>query len=350
MTTNLIVFARTTPADMNAMRAAGDVNVIDGWREFQDEIFEGWPEGLRARSGQAVEQTTSAAQREEILASADAVLLGYPYPKHILARMPRLRWVHLAGAGVASLAGSEWWASAVATTSSRGHTNAALIGETVMAGVYALAKGLDVAALNSKARDFKLGSYRTPRQVAGKTMGVLGAGGIGRNAARLARGVGLRTIGLRRSVEGPPVEDEDFEVVYGPRGLHDMLAETDFLVIAAMLTDETRNLIGGAELASLRDDAFVINVARGEIVNETALAAALASGTIAGAYLDVWTDDMASPPIRDILDAPNLIFTPHISGRSEKPGRSSIEFFQENLRRFVAEEALENVVDWARGY
>jgi phosphoglycerate dehydrogenase-like enzyme len=350
VTINLIVFTRTTPADLTAMRAIGDLNVIDGWREFQDEIFERWPEALRGRSGQAVEQTTTASQREEMLASADAVLLGYPYPKHILSRMPRLRWVHLAGAGVSSLAGSEWWASAVLTTSSRGHTNAALIGETVMAGVYALAKGLDVAALNSKARNFKLDSYRMPRQIAGKTMGVLGAGGIGRSAARLARAAGMRAIGLRRSVEGTAEPDEDFDLVFGPRGMHDMLAETDFLVIAAMLTEETRSLVGGAELASLRDDAFVINVARGEIVDETALAAALASGTIAGAYLDVWTDDMASPPIRELLDAPNVIFTPHIAGRSENPGRSSIEFFQNNLRRYLAGEPLENVVDWTRGY
>jgi phosphoglycerate dehydrogenase-like enzyme len=218
-----------------------------------------------------------------------------------------------------------------------------------MAAVYALAKGLDVAALNSKAHDFNLASYRPPRRVAGKTMGVLGAGGIGRAAARLARGAGMRTIGLRRSVV-TPAPDDDFDLVYGPRSLHDMLAETDFLVIAAMLTDETRRLVGATELAALRDDAFVINVARGEIVDEVALAAALASGTIAGAYLDVWTDDMASPPIRELLDAPNVIFTPHISGRSESPGRSSIQFFCENLRRFVNGEPLENVVDWTRGY
>jgi len=332
------------------MRTLGDVNVFDGWREFQDEIFDGWPEALRARSGQSFDLTTAAAQREEMLATADAVLLGYPYPKRILTRMPKLRWAHLAGAGVSSLADSDWWDSEVTTTSSRGHTNPELIGETVMAGVYALAKGLDVAALNSRARDFNLGSYRPPVQVAGKTMGVLGAGGVGRSAARLARGAGMRTIGLRRSVESGTEGDEDFERVYGPRDLHDMLAETDFLVIAAMLTEETRRLVGGAELASLRDNAFVINVARGEIVDETALAAALASGTIAGAYLDVWTDDMASPPIRELLDAPNVLFTPHISGRSEQPGRSSVQFFIENLGRFVAGEPLENVVDWTRGY
>src|SRR5687768_11922949 len=115
------------------MRALGDVNVSDGWREFQDEIFEGWPEALRARSGQSFELTTTASQREEMLATTDAVLLGYPYPKRILSRMPRLRWAHLAGAGVSSLAASEWWSSEVTTTSSRGHTNADLIGETVMA-------------------------------------------------------------------------------------------------------------------------------------------------------------------------------------------------------------------------
>ena len=219
-----------------------------------------------------------------------------------------------------------------------------------MAAVFALAKGIDVAALNTQARTFTVSSYRPIRQVCGKVMGIVGVGGIGRSAARLARANGMRVIGTRRSIGGQPASDADIDQLYSPERLHEMLTQADFAVIAAMLTEETEGLIGEKELSSLPEGAFLINVARGEIVQDKPLAEALLSGRLAGAYLDVWTNDMWSPPSDVLLSAPNIIFTPHISGRSDVPGSSSLQFFCANLARFIRGAALENCVDWQRGY
>src|SRR5262249_49410366 len=122
------------------------------------------------------------------------------------------------------------------------------------------------------------------RQVSGKTIGIVGLGGIGREIARLAQGLGMRGIGMRRSAE--PVEY--VERLCPPSELHALLAESDLVVLATQLTDETHRLIDRAAFAAMRRGAFVINVARGELIDEAALAEALRSGQVAGFAADVY--------------------------------------------------------------
>ncbi len=349
---NVLIFSRLTADALESVRvvAPDRLNVIDGWSEFQDELAQDWPQSMLQRSSTSLPpHKLSDAERDAVLSTAGVVLLGYPYPKHLPGRMPKLTWAHLGGAGVSSLAGSDWWASGIPTTSSRGHTNAETIAEAAIAGVFMLARRLDLGALNTGAGIFTVTSYGQPRRIAGKTLGIVGVGGIGGHVARLAKGAGMRVAGTRRSASSRQTDVDGLDVLYPPSQLVEMLAETDFLVIASMLTDETAGMIGEREFEALKPGAYLINIARGEIVDEAAFVGALTSGKLAGAYVDVWKDDMWSPPSEALRNAPNVVFTPHISGRSDASG-GSLGFFCENLARYLKGEPLQNLVDWDRGY
>jgi phosphoglycerate dehydrogenase-like enzyme len=129
-----------------------------------------------------------------------------------------------------------------------------------------------------------------------------------------------------------------------------MLAEADFIAVCAMLTAETERMLDTAAFNAAKEGAYLLNVARGEIVDEEALAAALRSGRLAGAYLDVWDNDFADPPSETLLSAPNIVFTPHVSGRSDTSQGFSMDVFCDNLERLLEGRPLVNVVDWERGY
>ena len=128
------------------------------------------------------------------------------------------------------------------------------------------------------------------------------------------------------------------------------MAESDFIAVCAMWTPETERLLDKAAFDAAKPGAFLLNVARGEIVDELAMVEALQSGRLAGAYIDVWWNDTQDPPIPELLNAPNLIVTPHVSGGSDGDYRGGIDVFCENLARLLRGEPLLNVVDWQRGY
>jgi phosphoglycerate dehydrogenase-like enzyme len=187
-----------------------------------------------------------------------------------------------------------------------------------------------------------------PRELCGKTVGIIGMGHIGAAVAQRARAFGCRVLGIRRSftARGPDaVADE----AVPPSDLDYLLGESDFVVIAAPLTPETRGLIGEAQLRAMKPSACLINVARGAIVDEPALIRALKEGWIAGAGLDVFVREPL-PPESELWDLENLILTPHISGGTEIYSLRATEIFCANLRRYLAGQPLENVVDPNRGY
>jgi phosphoglycerate dehydrogenase-like enzyme len=117
-----------------------------------------------------------------------------------------------------------------------------------------------------------------------------------------------------------------------------------------MWTTETENLIDAEAIAAMKDEAYLINIARAEVVNEAAMLAALHSGKLGGAFVDVWANEFEQPPHAELLSAPNLTFMPHTSGRSDVSHAFALDVFCDNLRRFINDEPLENVVDWERGY
>ena len=129
-----------------------------------------------------------------------------------------------------------------------------------------------------------------------------------------------------------------------------MLAESDFVALCAMWTPETERILDKQAFAAMKTGAFLLNAARGELVDEAAMVEALKDGRLAGAYIDVWWHDTDEPPIPELLQAPNLIITPHVSGGADGNYRGGMDVFCENLRRLLAGEELLNVVDWERGY
>ena len=182
----------------------------------------------------------------------------------------------------------------------------------------------------------------------GSTVAVIGLGAIGSEVARLSHAFGAHVIATRRSAQ-PGDSAEFVNALFPADALHEVLAQADYAALCVPSTDETRRLIGAPELAALPESAVLINIARGAVVDWGAMCDALRAGTIAAVYTDV-SDPEPLPPDDPSWQVPNLFITPHNSGNQPHYVDRAADLFAENLRHYLAGEALENVVDPARGY
>lgn len=300
---------------------------------------------------EVLEGNDAAADRDALLTRAEVLLLGYPVPDVIAARAPHLRWVHHSRAGVSNMYQSDLWTSTIELTSSRGAVAVRAIAEYAMAGIFYFARGLDAAiAQQSEGRVSREGYRMAP--VRGSTLGVIGLGGIGREVARLAAAVGMGVIATRRSLRSARHDDRDVDLVLPASELHFLLAQSDFVVLCAQLTPETKGILDRAAFAAMKPGAVLVNVARGEEIDEQAMLDALQSGRLAGALLDVYEGELfGRPPRPELQTSPSLLLTPHISARGDTSGGDPVKaLFVENLRRYLAKEPLLNLVDRRRGY
>ncbi len=284
------------------------------------------------------------------LAEAEAIFrwVGGKRFSQLVADAPRLRWLHTASAGVDHVFTPEVLAQAESgalALSDSGPAFGPAISEWVLMMMLAAARHLPEQQEHQRNRSWQ--AVKGQREIFGATVGIVGLGPIGRAVAERAKAFGMRVVGLRRSPQ--PVDSVD-EVLTGSAGLETLIAASDYVVLAAALTGETHHLIGAEQLARIKPDAWLINIARGGMVDESALIQALQSGQIAGAALDVF----AAEPLQadsPLWGMPNVLISPHNSG-GWTPGLRArqLAIFVENLRRFAKGEALENVVDIARGY
>jgi len=188
----------------------------------------------------------------------------------------------------------------------------------------------------------------TPMLLRGQTAGVLGLGMVGKEIARLCKAFGMTVWGIHRSSrEGEAYPNVD--QVYSREQLPHFLSASDYVIIAMPLTRETKGLIREKELRSMKSTAYLINVARGAIVNEVMLIRALEEKWISGAGLDVFVDEPL-PPTSRFYDLPNVIFSPHISGEMPDYELRATEVFCENLRRYLQGQAFLHEVDKSKGY
>lgn len=291
----------------------------------------------------------SPAERDCVLANAHILVLTLPYPKRLLPRTPNLLWAQYLWAGVSDLQRSDLWGSRVRLTSARGYVDATPIAEMVIAAALHFAKNLRIAVAQGLVGELDAAPYSL-RLLAGRTMGVVGLGGIGAEVARLAAALGMRVVASRRSVERVRPGEGPIETLYPPSALREMLAECDYLALAASLTPDTHHVIGADAFAAMKDGAVVLNVGRGELIDEAALKDALRSGKLAGAYLDVYEDEWFRPPDPELLANPNVLMTPHNSGHVDVASSFALDVLTRNIARFVAGEPLINEVDWERGY
>lgn len=261
----------------------------------------------------------------------------------LLARAPRLTWVHSASAGVERVLTPAARARALTITNAR-DVFSQPIAEYVLTMVLAIARRLPQLLELQRERTWQ---PLEATELGDVTIGLLGYGSLGRTVARLAGAFGARVIATRRHPEGGA--DEGVELLGGPRALPALLGRSDFVVLAAPLTPETDGLIDAAALAAMKPGAWLINVARGRLVDERALIRALREGRIGGAVLDTFRDEPL-PSDSPFYDLSNAIVTPHTSWSSGRVLDRTIELFCDNLRRFAAGEPLRNVVDVAAGY
>jgi D-2-hydroxyacid dehydrogenase (NADP+) len=268
----------------------------------------------------------------------------------MVERAPRLRWVHSTAAAVANLLPlDEFAARGIIVTNSRG-IQAVPIAEHVMGGLLVLARRFNVMFDAQRDRRWiqnELTRDAWPWSLQGRKMTILGLGTIGQEVARRAHAFGISVTGIRRRLEQPA--PPFVERMVGPDRLHDALPGCDVLVISAPFISGTDGLIGAREIALLNAGAIIINVARGKIVDEAALIAAIQTGHLGGAVLDVFEReplDRASP----LWGLPNVIISPHSAGVRPDHWDEVIDLFSENLRRFQRGEPLLNMVNCDAGY
>ena len=267
----------------------------------------------------------------------------------LLARCPNLAWVHSATAGVERVLTPDAAARGVTITNARGVFSEPIAEYTVMMILSVLRRLPELLELQNE-RTWQPLPAREMRQV---TVGVVGLGSIGRNVARLALAFGARVIGTRKE---PDLRKDFTEPM--PDGMHrimdhdqlpELLAESDFVVLSVPLTPETDKLMNGPRLAQMKPGSWLINVARGRLVDQRALLRALRNGPMAGAILDtIWEEPL--PPSSPLWDAPGLILTPHTSWSSGRVLDRSIGLFCDNLVRYRDGREMLNLVDPEAGY
>jgi|HubBroStandDraft_6_1064221.scaffolds.fasta_scaffold04003_8 phosphoglycerate dehydrogenase-like enzyme len=283
-------------------------------------------------------------------AAVDAsVLFNWSGPlvlfKEVFAMCPNLLWVHSRSVGLERTLFPELVESAVPLTNGAGVFSASL-GEFALAAILYFAKDFRRIIRNQMAGVWEAFDVSW---ASGKTVGIIGYGDIGRAVAERVRALGMTVLAVRRHASTSRGADPLVEQTYTPEQRLEMLSRCDFVVVAAPLTSETRGMIGEAEFAAMKPTAVVINVGRGPIINEEAMAKALSSGRIAGAALDVF-DHEPLPAGHPFYKLENVLLSPHCADHTPDWLDNAMKFFIEQYERFRKGEPLLNVVDKNLGY
>jgi phosphoglycerate dehydrogenase-like enzyme len=286
---------------------------------------------------------------EAHLQNAEALMTWSLRPDQFkLAR--RLRWIHSPAAGVNQLLFPELIDSDLVLTNAR-EVHGTVVAELVIALVFALAKNLHRASHFQRqhlwGQESMWDESPRPREISGATLGLVGLGTIGREVARRASALGMRVIAVRSHLQS--ASPAEVAQVFGSAQIDELLSQSDYVVLAAPVTPATRNLINASRLSKMKPQACLINVSRGSLVDEAALAQALHEHKIGGAAFDVFEQEPL-PADSPLWDLENLLVTPHIGGLTEKLWGRHYALFSENLRRYIKREPLLSLVDKQQGY
>lgn len=297
----------------------------------------------------------------EAAAGGCDVLFGFRVPDELMKQAPHLKWVQLLSAGADHiLKGALAAHTGVAVTTASG-IHSTPIAEYTIGSMLAWSHGLHLTMRSQIRREWKrTGFMESLDSMRGKVLGVIGYGSIGRETARIAQGLGMTVLALKRSPgdrrdtgwNPPGVGDPEGTIParwYGPDQCEAILRESDYVTVTLPLTPETRGLIGVREIAAMRPNAYIVNIGRGEVIDQAALIEALRENRIGGAGLDVFERE----PLElesGLWDLENVILTPHVSGAFKNYNGYCCELFAANLERFRAGRPLLNLVDRALGY
>jgi phosphoglycerate dehydrogenase-like enzyme len=315
------------------------------------------PRGFADRYGASIEAAGDGRIRllplvgEEGEAGLDGVEIAVyapyegPLPfAELAARMPGLRWIHSTGAGIDSFASPELVDRGVIVTNSAG-VYAPAMAEYVVAGMVAIAR--DLRRLIAQQEEGRWNHEEVSGvELYGKRVGIIGFGATGRYIAAVCKALGMEVWATKRTpmlTEGEPVDR-----LLPADALHELLGASDYVVVAASLNSTTRHLLGAAEFSAMKHGAGLVNVARGGLVDQEALIAALDDGRVGGAVLDVVTPQPL-PPDSPLWAHPRVIVTSHISGGSPEGWARSMDLFCKNLPLYLEGDTgrLGNLVDLA---
>jgi D-2-hydroxyacid dehydrogenase (NADP+) len=289
------------------------------------------------------ETDCSEPEFTSMLAKAD-IIFGYRPPKNVLQRAPRLKWIQTVLAGVDHFLDKDLVNSPVLVTNASG-LHGIQIAEVVFEKMLMFVKKAPLYLEYQRDKKWE-------RQILGrlhsKTLGIIGLGNIGTRIAKLGKAFGMRVVATRRSArkisQAPGVD-----VIYPISNLDRLIQESDFIVMILPSTPETRNMITERELALMKPTAYLINVGRGDTVDENALIRFLEDKRIAGAGLDAYAVEPL-PKESKLWELPNVILTPHIAGPIEDYFQRATDLFCENLKLYVEGKKLFNLVNKKRGY
>ena len=284
---------------------------------------------------------------ESAFDEAEVLLLGSVPASvldHVVGRSPGLRWIHSAAAGVDRVTTPIVRERDLIVTNARGVFSRPIAEYVVMMSL-TIARRLRQLLELQRERTWQ---PLRGRELSELTIGIVGYGSIGVELARLLEPFDCRIIATRRHPERGTDDASNVEL-HGLDRLDEVLTASDIVVVAAPLTDETAGMIGAEQLALMREDAWLINIARGRLIDEIALRRALESGWIGGAVLDVFSEEPLGPDSA-LYSTPNVIITPHTSWSSDRVAERTVELFVNNLRAYRAGEPMLNVVDLEAGY
>ena len=284
------------------------------------------------------------ARWRDLLAQADILFDFDPTHRADLPDLaPRARWLQATSAGIGQFVKNQGYDTRMPHTV---FTTASGVHARPLAEFCLMAMIMHAKAAPRLRRDQQRHHWEryAGTDLAGRTLAVVGLGHVGAEVARIARALEMRVIGT--NVQPNP---EAVDVFYGPDRLHEMLPQAEYLVLAVPHTPATERMIGARELALLPEGAFLINIARGAVVDEPALIEALRTGHLGGAALDVFAGEPL-PPDSPLWDMPNVLVSPHSASTSDRENTRITDLFCDNLRRYLAGQPLRNVLDIQRLY
>ena len=314
-----------------------------------------------------VDQRNSYKDVEEHIRDAE-IFFGWSLRGDQVRAAKKLRWIHSTAAAVHQLMSPELRASDIIVTNARS-VHGPVVAEHAVALMFALAKRLPAAVRYQQQRVWAQEQityqHPHPTELAGSTLGLIGYGAIGGEVARSAVALGMRVLVVRQhpdrknkglsSRTRPPAVGARVEQplpaieTFGLDRLDEVISQSDFVVLAAPLTEKTRHLMNAERLARMKPGAYLINVARGALIDELALTDALRSRRIGGAALDVF-DHEPLPAGSPLWDRDNLLITPHTAATSDKMWERHYALIRDNIRRYLAGEPLLGLVDKQVGY
>ena len=319
---------------------------FDRHRITKDRLAADFDIAIRKRFGKADSHTisygSSAEELIEALGRADIAIFTFPPPRPLPVAVPELKMIFCTFAGIDALLPLDWLPPGVRLLNNAG-AHGPKAGEFAIMSMLMLANHMQVFSRQQKEQRW---NRITGRLLEGRRLTVIGLGGLGTDTARRAKQFDMHVTGIRAMTRPNEFCDE----IVLSSDIDSVLPSTEFLVLACPLTDKTRQLLDARRIALLPKGAFVINVARGELIDQKALCNALADGYLGGAVLDVFTPEPV-PPGHSLWTTQNLVMTPHVSANdSQNYMQRSFDIFMENLEAYQQGNPMPNEVNIERGY